>query len=264
MLTPKNWGSFQHYKDRSPAWIKLHRGLLDDYTFSRLPVASRALAPLLWLLASEYEGGEITASHEELSFRLRMTTKELVDALTPLTDSGFFLASGVLAECKQDACLEKRERRGREEKNIRDLSVTSASFEKFKVEYPKRDGAQGWKPAAKLFDAAIQSGVDEARIIAGARGYRLECERKGIVKTDKVAQALTWMRQGRWDEHQEQPQTTEEFSVDWDAQVQRFLRGLPWSTKWYGPEPGQLGCRVPPEILTKHGVLAEDRKIFAA
>jgi hypothetical protein len=61
-LTPKNWKSFQHYKDRAPPWIKLHKTLLDDFKFSRLPLASRALAPCIWLLASEYEGGEINAS----------------------------------------------------------------------------------------------------------------------------------------------------------------------------------------------------------
>lgn len=107
-ITPKNWASFQHYKDRSPSWIKLHRGLLDDFTFARLPVASRALAPLLWLLASEYEGGKITASPEELAFRLRLSDSDLMEALKPLIDSGFFIASEMLADCKQDACLEKR------------------------------------------------------------------------------------------------------------------------------------------------------------
>src|SRR5256885_964233 len=108
IITPKNWGTFQHYKDRAPAWIKLHRGLLDDYEFSRLPLASRALAPLLWLLASEYEGGAITASPAEIAFRLRTTEKEMVAALKPLTDKGFFInASITLAVCKQDAIPEK-------------------------------------------------------------------------------------------------------------------------------------------------------------
>jgi hypothetical protein len=108
-ITPKNWSSFQHYKDRSPSWIKLHRGLLDDFTFARLPVASRALAPLLWLLASEYDGGQIDASPEELAFRLRLSDSDLLDALKPLIDSGFFIASEPLAARKQTACLEKED-----------------------------------------------------------------------------------------------------------------------------------------------------------
>jgi hypothetical protein len=36
-LTIKNWSEFQHYKDRNPPWIKLHRALLDDYAFAALP-----------------------------------------------------------------------------------------------------------------------------------------------------------------------------------------------------------------------------------
>lgn len=106
-LVPKNWQKFQHYNNRKPPWIKLHRDLLDDYEFSCLPVASRALAPLLWLLASEYENGVIEASEDKLAFRLHMTVHDLKNALLPLIDKGFVDdASGLLARCKPDATLE--------------------------------------------------------------------------------------------------------------------------------------------------------------
>jgi hypothetical protein len=108
-LTPKNWKDFQHYKDRSPSWIKLHKGLLTDFAFNRLPLASRALAPMLWLLASEYDGGCITASTEEIAFRLHVSEAELLDALSPLVDAGFFIASEPLAKPEQSACLEKED-----------------------------------------------------------------------------------------------------------------------------------------------------------
>jgi HNH endonuclease len=89
-LIPKHWAEFQHYKNRSPRWIKLHHKLLDDFAFSRLPLASKALAPMLWLLASEYDDGNITAPMEEIAFRLRVTDEELRAALIPLIDEGFF------------------------------------------------------------------------------------------------------------------------------------------------------------------------------
>jgi hypothetical protein len=38
-LRVKNWAEFQHYRSRRPPWIKLHRGLLDDYAWHRLPEA---------------------------------------------------------------------------------------------------------------------------------------------------------------------------------------------------------------------------------
>jgi hypothetical protein len=106
-LQPKNWRDFQHYKNRNPPWIRLHRSLLDNLEFHRLPVASRALAPLLWLLASESTDGLIDANPENLSFRLRMSEKEINSAIRPLIDKGFFVvlqdASNTLAEGLRDA-----------------------------------------------------------------------------------------------------------------------------------------------------------------
>jgi len=104
ILRPKNWSEYQHYKDRNPPWIKLHRDLLNDRDFMCLPIASKAIAPLLWLLASESKLGEFNADIVELSFRLRLTEKEVKDGLNPLIAKGFFVdASGMLAECLQDA-----------------------------------------------------------------------------------------------------------------------------------------------------------------
>ncbi|UKM31235.1 putative replication protein O [Cylindrospermopsis phage Cr-LKS3] len=115
ILRPRNWKSFQHYKDRSPPWIKLHRDLLNNFDFARLPLASKALAPLLWLLASESEKGEINLSSEALAFRLHVDSKTLADGLKGLIDMGFFeLASDVLAERLQPAIPERERETERE------------------------------------------------------------------------------------------------------------------------------------------------------
>jgi hypothetical protein len=107
LLQPKNWAVFQHYKDRCPPWIKLHRDLLNDRVFMCLPLASKALAPLLWLLASESKDGTFDGSLDELVFRLHITPKDYQDGVKPLIDKGFFVvASGVLAECYQVAIPE--------------------------------------------------------------------------------------------------------------------------------------------------------------
>ena len=107
ILQPKNWAVFQHYKDRCPPWIKLHRDLLNDRVFMCLPLASKALAPLLWLLASESKDGTFDGSQDELVFRLHITPKEYIDGVKPLIDKGFFIiASGVLAERYQLAIPE--------------------------------------------------------------------------------------------------------------------------------------------------------------
>jgi hypothetical protein len=61
----------------------------------------------VWLLASESEDGTITASAEELAFRLRCAVSDVVDGLTGLISGGFvdgeIVASNMLADCKQHA-----------------------------------------------------------------------------------------------------------------------------------------------------------------
>ena len=107
LLQPKNWAVFQHYKDRCPPWIKLHRDLLNGRAFMRLPIASKAIAPMLWLLASESKDGVFDGSLDELVFRLHITKKEYQDGIKPLIDNDFFiLVSGVLAERKHNAIPE--------------------------------------------------------------------------------------------------------------------------------------------------------------
>jgi hypothetical protein len=127
MIMPKNWAVFQHYKDRCPPWIKLHRDLLNNREFMRLPLASKALAPLLWLLASESKTGEFDASVEELCFRLHMTEAEVIAGLKPLIDKGFFTgASNVLADCNRLAIpeTETETKRETEKKRLRSVDQT--------------------------------------------------------------------------------------------------------------------------------------------
>jgi hypothetical protein len=166
IIRPKNWNEFQHYKDRAPAWIKLHKRLLDDYDFQRLPLASRALAPMLWLLASEYENGEIDADDEKLAFRLRVTIKDLHSGLDPLLSAGFFeivlngkpVASAMLAEAERGAIPEKRtsnKEQEREEKNNAHASRSLTDFEKFWEAYPKKKSkGQARKAYAKAVERA--------------------------------------------------------------------------------------------------------------
>ena len=126
-LTVKNWSEFQHYRDRKPAWIKLHRELLDNYEWHRLPDASRALAPMLWLLASESETGTISGEIDEIAFRLRTSAEKVVAGLNPLISAGFFIleqnASAPLANAEHSATseseVEEQEKEEAEEKRER-------------------------------------------------------------------------------------------------------------------------------------------------
>ena len=48
----RNLDKYQHYKDRSPPWIKLHQATLDDYHFAQLPDTAKAHLMCIWLIAA--------------------------------------------------------------------------------------------------------------------------------------------------------------------------------------------------------------------
>ena len=156
-LIPKNWVDHQHYKDRNPPWIKLHRKLLNDRAFMCLPLASKALAPLLWLLAAETKDGAFDASYEELEFRLRISRKDLEVGIKPLINNGFFIvASNTLADCKQLAPESCSETETETETEI------DGGFNLFWSTYPstQRKQAKGkcldvWKKASAERDVAV-------------------------------------------------------------------------------------------------------------
>ena len=169
LLQPKNWAVFQHYKDRCPPWIKLHRDLLNDRVFMCLPLASKALAPLLWLLASESKDGTFDGSLDELVFRLHITPKDYQDGVKPLIDKGFFVvASEVLAECYQDAIPETEGERETETKKETKKNAT-------KVACPPDVGQQEWEDWLSLRKAK-KAPVTETVI----KSARKEAEKAGI------------------------------------------------------------------------------------
>lgn len=119
MIEIKNWAQFQHYKDRTPPWIKLYRTLLDDRQYRQLSdLAARFLIDL-WLLAAESKAGIIELDIEDIAWRLRDASKTLEHykaAIIEIENQGLIkVDSDMLASCKQDAIPE--ERRGEESRD---------------------------------------------------------------------------------------------------------------------------------------------------
>jgi hypothetical protein len=90
ILHVKNWNSFQHYKDRNPLWIKLHRQILDNWEFHALSIESKAYIPLLWLLASEHDGALPPA--DKAAWRLRTSADVIEKVYAEALEAGFFEA----------------------------------------------------------------------------------------------------------------------------------------------------------------------------
>lgn len=190
ILLPNNWAELQHYKDRSPPWIKLHKKLLDNYEFQCLPVASRALAPMLWLLASDHDRGEIDAAPKKLAFRLRMTEREVNEAIRPLIDNGFFLEIGgdskPLAERERLAALEAEKKREEKEEKAR-------GFANFWTAYPRKE-------AKKDAETAWGSVTAPLEVLLAAIERKRRSEDWQRANGQFIPLPATWLRGKRWED----------------------------------------------------------------
>lgn len=203
-LLVKNWAEFQHYKNRQPPWLKLHRGLLDDFDWHRLPDASKALAPMLWLLASEHEGGVIVSTVEEIAFRLRTLPEKVDAALKPLIDSGFFIevpgdplpASAPLAQCQQGACSEREgETEEEREARARGASKPLASDRSPPPISIAQLLADGWQPSADdiAWAATARPDLTPAMIDSQTERFRLHQRVKNYTSHDWSASWRGWI-----------------------------------------------------------------------
>ena len=119
----RNLAKYQHYKDRNPPWIKLHRDLLEDYEFESLPDATKAHALLLLLLAARLEN-KIPSDPEWIARKIGARSPVDIESLVRsrflerVETEPEHVASDTLAESKQHALAEgeteERQRRGRD------------------------------------------------------------------------------------------------------------------------------------------------------
>jgi hypothetical protein len=72
------------------------------------------------------------------------------------------------------------------------------AFDDFKKAYPRREGANPWPPARKLYLAALKAGATPEEILHGVRRLA-ERERKNV-GTPYIPQAVKWLRNRGWEE----------------------------------------------------------------
>jgi hypothetical protein len=133
----KNFEKFQHYRDRSPPWIKLYNELLDDYDFGLLPDASKMHLIAIWLLASR-AGNKLPFDAAWVSRRINAT--EAVN-LTLLADCGFILIDQELHNAEHIAStpLAKCLPREREERETETEYIEEQSREESRTHAPSDD-----------------------------------------------------------------------------------------------------------------------------
>jgi hypothetical protein len=210
----RNWERFQHYRDRRPPWIKLHRTLIDDADFHGLSDAAGKYLPMAWIVASEQEQPGSLPCVKTLAFRLRITEAVCVALLRewlPYLEHG---ASTALAGCVQDACLETEREGEAEAEGETDphtpVGGEGAAFHAFWAAYPRKVGR---KAALKAWQKAKDRPPIAAVLDAIAWQRTTEQWRKD--GGQYIPMPATWLNQGRWADERGAPVARPQ---DWRSQ----------------------------------------------
>lgn len=128
-LEIRNWREFQHYKDRNPPWIKLHFKIFNSPDWVMVDDASKLLAIVCMLLASQKDG-KIPNNPEYIK---KVAHLSKTPDLTPLINIGFFEPLADASSTQADAIIEKRREYNIEEPEAPELSwVPKEEFLAFK------------------------------------------------------------------------------------------------------------------------------------
>ena len=228
MIKIKNWDSFQHYRDRNPPWIKLHRRLLNDREFFSLDGDCVKTLVLLWMLAAETKDGELP-SIEDIAFRLRLDSKVLASQISKLNHWLIVDDSDMLADCtrhgskvEQSAPSETETERETETENRDKVTRTRAldddqkqiviqcghSFGKTKIDtdrdfnlfweaYPKKVGK---KASLKAFQNARKSDLPQIGILIAAIEQQRKSDQWRRDGGQYIPNPATWLNRGQWDD----------------------------------------------------------------
>jgi hypothetical protein len=211
-LRIKNWKRFQHFSDRRPVWIKLYRELLDDVEWHELSPAPAKLLMMLWLLASETDG--YLPDIKTISFRLRVSCKEIEAAIPQLTHWVEACDIGLISDGYQDDIPETEKRENKETET--DVRFSQQDFEEWYVAYPRHVGKGA---AREKYRVARKKGVTVETLLAGAKAAR-----KKYANTEQryIPNPSTWLNQERWDD--EEPSKTTRVMSDEERNAYRGVR----------------------------------------
>lgn len=202
-LVVKDFEKFQHYKDREPPWIKLHRSLLRNYEFIQLPETAQVHLIKIWLLASQI-GNKIPYDTEFIAREISAKESDLIQNLFQIFSAGFLVklkkngrkplkqkekpASGALATCKQNAMPETEA-----ETETKKTKQKAFGFDEFWEACPKKVG----KIAAEKAFAKATLRASAADITSGMKRHAAYWERNAVERK-WIKDPATWLNAGCW------------------------------------------------------------------
>jgi hypothetical protein len=249
----RNFEKWQHYKDRSPIWIKLYTNLLDDADFGKLPDDAKAHLLLMWLLVAR-KGNVLPYNAEWIECRIGSRSPVNLNLL---------VSSGYCELCSADGSVlalsasTRREEESREEteKNREDVCCSTPpvvqrslkpSLEQHKPDrdeeiyqaYPRHVSKQAALKAIKKARKAVHGrGVEHPGEWLLERTKQYATVRREVEATDPTQRQYTpypasWFNAGRYDDDQAE-----------------------WAEKYTGTKQ-QSAANFGDEVLAKMGVKA--------
>ena len=200
----KDFSKFQHFKDRSPPWVKLYRDILDDPDWHELDGESAKILVMLWLIASEDETKHgLLPDDRKLRFRLRINEKDLEQSLIKLSHWLERVDVEVISDRYQ---VDAPERAGEETETETETETEQCSpsaresaddgFATFWKQYPKRVAKS---QALKAWKKIKPTGQVLADLMAGLEKQKAsgDWEKDG---GQFIPHPATWLNGRRWED----------------------------------------------------------------
>lgn len=122
---------------------------------------------------------------------------------------------------------------------------------------------EDWRPSLGMLQRCAADGATEAEIEAEIVTFVYAKQESGAFSHDWNASFGKWWQ--RWKEHRAKieakkakpkgpPRVEVNTTIDWEREIVRWKGN---QSRWHrglGPEPGQINCVCPPDLLRKHGI----------
>lgn len=187
----KNYNKFQHFKDRRPPWIKLHRELLDQRDISLISDRSFRVLIGLWLLASEDESMQGNLPDiPEISFRLRMPESDIIKSFQELKHFVVDVDINVISERYQvDDPETETETETKKEKEVERPTSTKSRSIRLNLDWELPDEWAIWAKQER-------PELNINQVAAGFKDYWIS---EAKAKADWFATWRNWIRKQRAD-----------------------------------------------------------------
>ena len=254
-------------------WFRVYDDVINDPKILKLPDESRWHWIALLCIASKNEGALPSTEDVAISLRVKPASAAAIIAgmknagLLDLVDDRYVPHNWDGRQFKSDTSNERVKRYRQRKCNVTEtVTVTPPDTEAdTEAEQSRPRAALSNEEKVLRTDLMEAFGADRTPNLSKAgewlsKGYSstmiLEVVRELLARKPDIS-SLAYFEPKLAERHANQPlspteRVKAEAEIDFERVVAMFKKGGPWS-KYAGPEPGQTGCKCPPEILARHG-----------